>query len=204
MEGLWECDVIMAEGEAAAVETALGGEVAAMVRKMCAGGGTMSEAALACPATPKDAVPATMPALPSAAVHTAPGHAAASLFRKICSPELGTLPWMCGPPRSIVDPAMCMHARASDTDPCMLTARDLYGDDLGGYQNAILALKQTNPEFYGFACEASEAPPRNHHIMCTKPLDLDPLQQLNPHAARAAQSLYDVMCASPDEQESAM
>jgi hypothetical protein len=188
----WQCALLLASPDAAA---ALGPEAAALVDAVCREQLTGEEAARrACPAVPPDATRATMPALPAAALLTPQGHAAAALFREVCAADVTTLPWACGPPRGIVDAAMCMHQRASADAACALTADDLYGADLAGYENAARELKRTNPMFYGFACEASQAPQPGHRLMCSEPLDLAAVRAANPRAAEALGSLHQSLC----------
>ena len=192
----WQCASLLGGGggDAAALEQTLGGDVAAMVRQMCAAP-SAAEAEEACPAVPENAVPGTLPPLPPSAAHTAQGHAAASLFREVCRTNITTLPWPCRPAHGILEPGMCMHDRQRPSDPCMLTAADLYGEDLSGYENATLAFKKQNPSFYGFACEATDAPQPNHRLMCADPIDLSTLRASNPHAARAMESLHATLCS---------
>lgn len=189
----WQCALLLASPDAAA---ALGPEANALVDAVCREQLTDEEAARrACPAVPPDATRATMPALPAAALLTPQGHAAAALFREVCAPDATTLPWACGPPRGIVDATMCVD-QGRGGGACTLTAADLYGSDLAGYENAARELKRTNPMFYGFACEASEAPQPGHRLMCAETLDLAAVRAANPRAAEALSSLHNALCGA--------
>lgn len=192
----WHCRLLRA-AEPATLDETLGAEAASAVRGMCDPDGASPAAAL-CPAVPEGMAAPHLPRMTPEAALTTLGVAAGALFSEVCAER--TRPWACGPPPGIIDATDCMHAREEGqvrAGECELRAGDLYGPDLADYQNAMLALKEANPEFHAFACETLDAPEHRHRIMCARPLPSpEDMRRANVHAAAGITALHEALCGT--------
>lgn len=133
-----------------------------------------TEAAAFCPTS----AASLLPPMPADLLRTREGMALASLQADICEGrtqpgplgKLARLPWPCDVPSGIVSATQCVDGTAAPGN-CMLTAGDLYGEDVAAYRSAAQAFAAANPAFHGFACSTEISETDKHsqelrNLMC--------------------------------------
>lgn len=132
----------------------------------------------------------TLPQMSAATFNTSQGQAAAMLFREVCTADRTILPWPCEVPKEIMGPDQCLYETAA-SDACQAPVRDVYGQDLGGYNEATQDM-MANSTFASYACAGDAPPTFRHRIMCRD--GGVGHETRNAHANQAFESLHRALC----------